>query len=298
MTEEAFFSSAARKDCFNDLGVKQYEILAALDSHTSDLCRSLDGHVYPMKAYEPGVTALPFHVFCRSTTIAHFEDNFGEIGERTARDEAAGKIYYVPADMTYLQWQKAFVNGGDKSGLHEWKENETAHWTREDKADKIKAMNDITQEWMKTNKKGSVVENLSYIANAVNYIVGGKHVVLRPSDHEREIAAILSEQYGKTVEFVPQIMCPQGIQTPDYLIDGESFDLKSPTGKSKNLFYNVISKKMKQASSFIFEVTNCPLSEEEIKKQVEALYFSRHTRFVNKIVIMKDGKILKVYERK
>lgn len=33
MTEEAYFSSAAQKDCFNELGVEQYEIVATLDSH-------------------------------------------------------------------------------------------------------------------------------------------------------------------------------------------------------------------------------------------------------------------------
>ena len=36
MTEEAFFSSAAQKDCFNELGVEQYRILATLDSYTSE----------------------------------------------------------------------------------------------------------------------------------------------------------------------------------------------------------------------------------------------------------------------
>lgn len=118
MTEEAFFSSAAQKDCFNDLGVEQYEILATLDSHTSDICRSLDGKVFPMKDFEPGVTSPPFHVYCRSTTIPHFEDDFGQVGERAARDEATGKTYYVPADMTYKEWKQAFV-GSDKSGLQE-----------------------------------------------------------------------------------------------------------------------------------------------------------------------------------
>ena len=141
------------------------------------------------------------------------------------------------------------------------------------------------------------MEKSSYIVGSVNYVVDGQHVVLKPSDQEREIAAVLSERYGKTIEFVPQIMYPQGIQTPDYLIDGERIDLKSPTGKSKDLFYNVVSKKRKQASSFVFDVTDCPLSDDEVRKQVEALYFSRHTRFVDTIVIMKNGEILKVYKR-
>lgn len=34
------------------------------------------------------------------------------------------------------------------------------------------------------------------------------------------------------------------------------------------------------------------------EQQAKALYFSRHTRFIDKIVIMKNGEILKVYGRK
>lgn len=286
MTEEAYFSSAAQKECFNDLGVEEYEIVATLDSHTSEICQNMDGKVFPMKDYEPGVTAPPFHVWCRSCTVPHFGENFGQIGERAARGED-GKTYYVPADMTYPEWKKTFIGNGDKSELQG-----TVSGV------KVSSM-DITKEWTKSKGiKGSVGEKKDYTVNGATYQVDGKHVILRPTEQEREVAAILSERYGKRVEFVPQIMVPQGVQTPDYLIDGERFDLKSPTGRSKDLFYNVVSKKRKQASSFIFDVTDCPLSKEEIGKQVEALYFSRHTRFINKIVVMKNGEILKVYGRK
>lgn len=116
MTEEAYFSSAAQKDCFEELGVERYEVVATLDSHTSEICRSLDGKHFPMKDFQAGVTAPPFHVYCRSTTVPYFEDDFGEIGERAARDEN-GKTYYIPSDMTYQQWKETFVDGGDKSGL-------------------------------------------------------------------------------------------------------------------------------------------------------------------------------------
>lgn len=118
MTEEAYFSSAAQKDCFNDLDVEEYEIVATLDSHTSDICQSLDGQVFLMKDFESGVTAPPFHVYCRSTTVPYFEDDFGQPGERVARGKD-GKTYYVPADMNYQEWKETFVDGGDKSGLQE-----------------------------------------------------------------------------------------------------------------------------------------------------------------------------------
>ena len=118
MTEEAYFSSAAQEECFNDLDVEEYEIVATLDSHTSDICRSMDGKVFPMKDYEAGVTAPPFHVWCRSCTVPYFRENFGQIGQRAARGED-GKTYYVPADMTYPKWKESFVDGGDKTGLQD-----------------------------------------------------------------------------------------------------------------------------------------------------------------------------------
>lgn len=132
MTEQAYFSSAAQKDCFNDLDVEEYEIVATLDSHTSDICRSLDGKVFKMSDYKPGVTAPPFHVYCRSTTAPHFKDNF-DVGERAARG-ADGKTYYVPDDVTYSEWKKAFVDG-DKSGFAEVQKN---HLSRTEKRGTIK----------------------------------------------------------------------------------------------------------------------------------------------------------------
>lgn len=132
MTEQAYFSSAAQKDCFNDLDVEEYEIVATLDSHTSDICRSLDGKVFKMSDYKPGVTAPPFHVYCRSTTAPHFKDNF-DAGERVARG-ADGKTYYVPDDVTYSEWKKAFVDG-DKSGFAEVQKN---HFSRTEKRGAIK----------------------------------------------------------------------------------------------------------------------------------------------------------------
>lgn len=132
MTEQAYFSSAAQKDCFNDLDVEEYEIVATLDSHTSDICRSLDGKVFKMSDYKPGVTAPPFHVYCRSTTAPHFKENF-DVGERAARG-ADGKTYYVPDDVTYSEWKKAFVDG-DKSGFAEVQKN---HFSRTEKRGTIK----------------------------------------------------------------------------------------------------------------------------------------------------------------
>lgn len=117
MTESAYFGSLAQKDCFNDLDVEEYEIVATLDDKTSEICQEMDGQHFPMKDFEAGVTAPPFHVNCRSCTCPYFNDEFS-LGERAARDED-GEVYYVPADMTYPEWKEAFVDGGSKEGLNE-----------------------------------------------------------------------------------------------------------------------------------------------------------------------------------
>lgn len=113
MTESAFFASEAQKDCFNELNVERFEIVATLDSHTSQICQDLDGQVFDMKDFQAGVTAPPFHPWCRSTTVPYFEDNFTE---RAARD-AEGNTYYVPSTMKYADWKESFVDGGSKADL-------------------------------------------------------------------------------------------------------------------------------------------------------------------------------------
>ena len=113
MTETAAFASAAQKDCYSNLSVERFEIVATLDSSTSEICQELDGQVFDMQDYEVGVTAPPFHCWCRTVTVPFFDDNYGE---RAARG-ADGKTYYVPSDMKYEDWAKSFVGGGSKAGL-------------------------------------------------------------------------------------------------------------------------------------------------------------------------------------
>lgn len=129
MTEEAYFSSTAQKEAFQELGVKQFEIVATLDSHTSEICRMMDGKHFPMTDFQPGATAPPFHVYCRSTTVPYFDDDFGQIGERAARDEETGKTYYIPDDMKYQDWEDTFVKGGDKSGFDVLDDGSALHYS-------------------------------------------------------------------------------------------------------------------------------------------------------------------------
>lgn len=113
MTESAYFSSLAQKDCFNDLDVEKYENVATLDSHTSAICQDMDGTVFDMNNFEPGVTAPPFHNYCRTTTVPHFDDDYDFVGERAARDDK-GNTYYVPDNLKYKDWYNKYVVDGEE----------------------------------------------------------------------------------------------------------------------------------------------------------------------------------------
>lgn len=117
MTESAFFASASQKDCFTELDVEQFEIVATLDMHTSEICQGLDGQVFKMSDWKVGLTAPPFHVYCRTTTVPYFEDNYTE---RVARDHE-GKTYYVDGDMNYKDWHKEYVESNPEAVLKEKK---------------------------------------------------------------------------------------------------------------------------------------------------------------------------------
>lgn len=108
MTEAAYFGSKGQQDSFNMLGVEEYEIVATLDSSTSKICREMDGKHFPMSEYKAGVTAPPFHPYCRTCTCPYFDDEFTEKDIRSARNEE-GEVYHVPADMKYEEWKKKYV---------------------------------------------------------------------------------------------------------------------------------------------------------------------------------------------
>ena len=108
MTESAAFASRAQEDCFKELDVEEYEIVATLDSHTSEICQDMDGKVFKMSEREIGLNAPPFHVNCRTTTVPYFNDEWSKNAERSARNEN-GDTYYVPADTSYNEWEKGFV---------------------------------------------------------------------------------------------------------------------------------------------------------------------------------------------
>lgn len=157
---------------------------------------------------------------------------------------------------------------------------------------------DATEKWRETATPNShVVKDLQeYTVNRVAYKVDGHDVVLDYSMHEKEVAELIEKEFGGEMYMVPRVNSPQGVSTPDYLFRGTAYDLKTISSAGKKILYDRISRKRAQANNFIFDLEKSELTEEAVQKQIEYIYNSGHTRFVDTVMTIKNNQI-RVYEK-
>lgn len=73
-TEANYFHNQGHIKAYKDYGIKKYEYLAVIDGRTSNLCEELNEKVFNVENAQVGENYPPMHPFCRSTTVAYFED--------------------------------------------------------------------------------------------------------------------------------------------------------------------------------------------------------------------------------
>ena len=159
---------------------------------------------------------------------------------------------------------------------------------------------DITYITLKNGKKEYELKEQEYFIdeNSVRYDIDGRNVRINANEKERAVANLMGQTYGGQVNLVPVVLNPKGIKTPDYIINGEKFDLKEIFGNGKNTLDTAISKKKKQSNNFIFDITNTEMLEIDAIKQIQKIYKSNNRTWVEKVLLIKDNKILKIYKRK
>ena len=108
-TESAFFHNEMEALSYEEADIEYYRFIAVLDKRTSAICRDHDNKVYKVSERKTGVNYPPLHPWCRSTTVAHFDDVELSNLERRARDPKTGKTRLVPADMSYDEWHDKYV---------------------------------------------------------------------------------------------------------------------------------------------------------------------------------------------
>lgn len=158
---------------------------------------------------------------------------------------------------------------------------------------------DALDYWCKTKTEtGKVIEGNTYVHEGVIYRVDGKHVIFNPSDREKEVAKIITDYFGGDITLYPKVKFPQGIKTSDYFYRAEKYDLTEIEGNAKDIVYNKLKKKKLQANNYVLDITTkTTLSYHEVETQTINLFNRPVAHFVNRVIIVKDDKVLHVFER-
>lgn len=198
-TETAYVQEKGMLDTYEALDVEQYQILAVLDMKTSDICRHLDKKVFDKKDAKPGITAPPFHCYCRSTTTPYIDGITDGTGDtRAARDPVTGKTVFVESDLSYEEWYNKYVVKGENKQTKSL-ENDKIKEKKEEsvqykEGDKNIELNDIINEEGLINKRLKI-NGVEFIPN--NTIVIPKKVIAGlGSDKVLKVAKTYAEKYG------------------------------------------------------------------------------------------------------
>lgn len=138
----------------------------------------------------------------------------------------------------------------------------------------------------------------------IQFSINGKQIVLETLNNEESIAHRLVETFGGYIKRVPKVNFPQNVSTPDYIWYKQKFDnvyerwdLKEVSENGKNTIYNVIKTKKNQADNFVVDISKSRMDIDTAKKQIKNTIFrSSHTRFVKKIILIKN-EYIGVFER-
>lgn len=104
----SYIHSQEQAKRFQKSEVQKYQIIATLDLRTCETCRRMDKKVFDVSDFKIGITAPPFHLKCRCTTVAY---NGRESSERVARNPITGKSEYVDGKLDYKAWHDKYVKG-------------------------------------------------------------------------------------------------------------------------------------------------------------------------------------------
>lgn len=292
-TEKAYFQSIAQRDSFKNLGIEEYEIVATLDTKTSEICREMDGRHFKLSDYQIGLTAPPFHPRCRTATAPFFDDEFEDEVKRAARDEN-GDYYTVPANMKYDEWYRGFVEG-DKNTLDKYNLTKNIATVSTIKKIMSSQLNQLTK-----NERLVLTKMTGALSNNINYRIGNGGRLDKFADQ----IALIDSALDKGV--VPEEINLIRKTIPEYLFPGiEKIDLaflQSQIGR-------IIENPIYSSTSFIdfnYPLRNLvihlkvpkgyrgalyirDIAYDTYKKQDEVL-FKRGLKYIITDVKIKDGK--------
>lgn len=88
--------------------------------------------------------------------------------------------------------------------------------------------------------------------------------------HENETVVFFTE-LGYDVELIPPSNSPKS-KTPDFMMSGVAWEMKSPQGKSKTSLEHIVKKATKQSENIIIDLSHSKMKEEDAIKEIEKCF--------------------------
>ncbi len=108
-------------------------------------------------------------------------------------------------------------------------------------------------------------------------------------EHEFKTVKILLSQ-GHNIELIPPSRI-KGMRTPDMVMDGKMWEMKSPEGNSKRTIMNTIQNASHQAVNIIIDLQRCKLEESKALEEIKH-HFSLSKRIRKIKIITKNQEII------
>ncbi|MBQ9018602.1 hypothetical protein IJ117_02515 [Candidatus Saccharibacteria bacterium] len=111
-----------------------------------------------------------------------------------------------------------------------------------------------------------------------------------PKEFELSAAQIIADYFCASVVFRRQEI----LKTPDLLIRGQVWELKSPRGNGKNTIHNSFKTARAQSDNIVIDLRRCKLHERKALANIRYAYRNRKRKTGEILIIKKSGKVIDV----
>jgi len=105
-----------------------------------------------------------------------------------------------------------------------------------------------------------------------------------PARYELSAAALLANHFKADVEFVPR----SNQKTPDFIIDGVNWELKSPTGTGKNNIEHQLQTGLKQSKNIVFDARRSKIHIVKIRNELKRQF--RLSKSIKRLILIEKAK--------
>lgn len=162
-----------------ELGVKKYQIVAVVDSRTSDICLVQNKKEYDIEEFQAGKTAPPFHVRCRSTIAPASGGTLAERFDRLYADDPVENKSGRTLDEMLKDLEKEVEKIQKKNKLTKYHskliDDLSLKW---EKISQLKDINDIKAELKEVYYVGNLMDH-ELFSNLPKSVFIDKHSLAR-----------------------------------------------------------------------------------------------------------------------